>query len=321
MDVRWHGTHGIGRFASELARRIEHRPAQLSGRPADPLDAGRTAWHLRRLRAPDVYFTPGYNAPLTTRCPFVLTVHDLNHIDIAESRGLATSLYYRTVLRRACTRATHVLTVSEFSRRRLLDWAHLDPDRVSVVGNGVSDDFTPEGPRHEPGYEYVLCVSNGKAHKNERRLVDAFLTAELASDVHLVLTGPARPVSDEAHGAAAERIHFTGVITDEELAALYRGATVVAQPSLYEGFGLPIAEAMACGTAVLTSRTTACGEIGDSAAELVDPLSVDSIRRGLERLVGDQARREQLIADGTVRAAEFRWEDVSNRARKILESA
>lgn len=322
VDARWTGAHGIGRFAGEVlarlpnARRVEVGPAPLS--LTDPI------WLSVRLAAlrPPVFFSPGFNPPLFSPAPFVFTIHDLIHLDVPQEASLTKRAYYELVVKPAARRAFRVLTVSEYSRRRILKWANLPPERVVVVGNGVDAAFGPRGPRHEPGYPYVLYFWNGKPHKNMARVLEAFARLP-ESELRLVFSSPPDP--ETRHRALrlgiSHRVVFADGIPEGELPAYYRGARVLAFPTLYEGFGLPALEAMACGTPVLTSNTTSLPEVVGDAALQVDPHDVDAIAGGLRRLLGDEALRATLRARGMERAKQFRWETVAARVRQVLEEA
>lgn len=320
FDDRWSGDHGIGRFAREVNQRIGLHPLDIGGAPWSPLDPLRLTLAMLRLPRDTCVFSPGYNAPLVPVRPYLFVLHDLNHLDRPENSSLAKRLYYRLVIRRACRFAHRVLTVSEFSRRRIVEWSGLPGERVVNVGNGVDEAFNPQVVPQKFPVRYLFCVGSRKAHKNEGRLLEAFARARIDTDIHLLLTGDAdRPTAAlcEKLGLAA-RVDFIGRVAEEDLPRWYRGAIALAFPSLYEGFGLPVVEAMACGTPVLTSATTALPEVAGDAALLVDPLSVDEIAAGIERLCDDASLREELRRRGLERARRFRWEDVATRVESVL---
>lgn len=320
-DARWIGAHGIGRFAAELHSRLHLRQLHISGSPSSPVDPLRMVASMLRLPRRVIIFSPGYNAPLALVRPYVLTVHDLNHIAVRENRSVAKRLYYHLVLRSACLRARRVLTVSDFSRRQIIDWSGVQPDKVVNVGNGVGPAYRPDGERYEAGYPYLLCVSNRKPHKNELRLIEAFSRAQIDPRVRLLFTGGAR---DELNSAirrcgVAGRIGFLGRIEEERLPSLYRGSLALVFPSLYEGFGLPVLEAMACGTPVLTSGVASLPEVAGGAALLVDPLSIDEIAAGIKRICEDHVLRRELRAAGLQRSADFSWDRVAERVSHVLK--
>jgi len=320
FDTRWHGPHGIGRFSSEIHGRLAgFSPIEMRGRPSSPLDPLRLSRHLRAVR-PDLFFSPGYNAPLGAPCPFVFCIHDLNHLCVRQNSSPLKRAYYELIIRPGVRRARAVLTVSEFSRNAICEWAGVTPERVANVGNGVSEVFRTEGPVHPgPGRPYFLHVGNHRPHKNFDGLLRAFAASRLPGSFALVSTG--RP-SDEVRRTVArlrltDSVTFMPEVSDDQLAALYRGALALAFVSLYEGFGLPIVEAMACGTPVLSSNVASMPEVAGDAAILVDPTDTDAIREGLERLAGDEALRQELRSRGLERAKLFSWEKT---ARKVAEA-
>jgi glycosyltransferase involved in cell wall biosynthesis len=319
-DQRWIGNHGIGRFARHVLARLDYAPLELASNPAAPFDSLFLARALKRLGPGDLFFSPGYNTPLYCRAPFVFTIHDLTHIHCAESRRAPTALYYATVMKRACRRAASVLTVSEFTRQQIIQWSGLRSEKVLNVGCGVEPAYQPEGDRYEFPFPYLLCVSNRKPHKNESRIVDAFARARLDAGIHLVFTGESQPdlmrliETRQLRG----RVDFVGMVPEPKLPSLYRGAEALIFPSLYEGFGLPILEAMACGVPVVTSNVTAMAEVAGHAALLVNPRSVEQISSAMEQIVGDTSLRRELREKGILRAAHFSWETTSIRVRQLL---
>lgn len=322
-DTRWIGFHGIGRFAREVIARIPH----LSPLPASlpllhPFEALWLSTLLLRMR-PRVYFSPGFNPPLWSPVPVVFTIHDLIHLRFPEETNALKRAYYRFVVRPAAVRAYRVLTVSEFSRREILEWARLPEEKVVVVGNGVGPEFSPQGKRHEPGYPYVFYVGNTKPHKNFHRLLEAFARSELLGEVRLVCTGtPSQRVLGLIQELGLEQhVVFAGTIPDEELPAYYRGALALVFPSLYEGFGLPALEAMACGTPVVTSSVTSLPEVVGDAAVLVDPYDVESIAWGVRRVVEDSSLRKELRRKGLKRAKQFSWDKTAELTWQVLQEA
>ena len=320
-DQRWIGNHGIGRFAREVLAGFEYAPIPLATHPAAPLDAWRLARALREASSRDLFFSPGYNTPLFCDCPFVFTIHDLSHVYCAENTSPAIQFYYATIMKRACRRASKVFTVSEFTRSQIVEWSGVNKEKVFNVSCGVDSAYRPQGDVYGLTYPYLVCVSNRKRHKNELRTVEAFGRANLDKKVHLVFTGePTKELSAwiELQGLKS-RIDFVGVVPEERLPALYRGAIALIFASLYEGFGFPLLEAMACGTPVVTSNVTAMPEIAGGAALLVDPRSVDDIAYATTLLVTDSSVRRQLREKGLARAAQFTWQSTSTRVHRLMQ--
>ena len=321
-DARWAGSHGIGRFAFEVLRRLpEHR--QLAGGP-EPLSAVDPFWLAWQVaaRRPRLYFSPGFNPPPLSSVPFVFTIHDLIHIQVPAETTPAKRMYYRLIVKPACRRARRVLTVSEYSRAEIIRWADLPPERVVTVGNGVGPPFEPEGPRRQTGYPYVLYVGNSRPHKGLCNLLLAFRGTP-SPDLRLVLAG--RLSAETSRCVESLGIgHRTAIVdspTDQDLACLYRGALCLVIPSLVEGFGLPALEGMACGAPVIASRATALPEVVGEAGVLVDPLDVTAIRREIELVLGSPQRQAAMRAKGIERARQFTWDKVAAKVRAVLEEA
>ena len=319
-DQRWIGNHGIGRFARHVLMDLDYRPVPLNSHPAAPLDSWFLARALRKLEGTDLFFSPGYNTPLSCPAPFVFTIHDLTHIYCPESSRPQIQLYYSTVMKRACRRAARVLTISDFTRNQIIAWSGVSPETVVSVAIGVDLAFRPEGESYELPFPFLLAVSNRKPHKNEFRIVQAFAKANLDSHIHLVFTG--KPTSELARWIEAQgvrpRVEFVGMVPEHRLPSLYRRATALIFPSLYEGFGLPIVEAMACGTPVLTSNITAMPETAGDAALFVDQRSVEQIANGMEQIVKDNFLRQRMREQGLARAARFSWSESCSQVRRLL---
>ena len=323
FDARWIGDHGIGRFAHVMDRDIGLPHLRIGGVPSSAFDPLRLlfAMLIRTPKGAGV-LNPGYNAPLFLVRPYIFTIHDLNHIDRTENSSLFKRMYYRFIMRRAVCNAFRVLTVSQYSRLRIIEWSGVDAYRVVNVGNGVDASYHTHVVPYAPGYPYLLCVGNRKTHKNEPRVVEAFAQAAIDPGIRLIFTGPINDTLQTLclkHGVE-HRVVFVGNVPEEDFPGLYRGAIALVFPSLYEGFGLPVIEAMACGTPVLTSRTTSLPEVAGDAALLVDPLSVEQISVGVARLCGDDDLRHVLRQRGLQRAALFGWENVITKVKDVLET-
>jgi glycosyltransferase involved in cell wall biosynthesis len=260
----------------------------------------------------DLFHAPHYVVPVTP-VPLVVTIHDLIHLHQPQTNPFAP-LYARTMLRRAVRRARRVLTVSEAVAGEVA--AELEARDVIVTPNGIDHDvFRPDGPRAEG--RYFLFAGNDKPHKNVRRLVEAFGRVRRGGDIQLVLAG-----GDFARYAATDGVIVAGfVATSPELAALMRGAIALVQPSLEEGFGLPAAEAMACGTAVITSQAASLVEITGDAALHADATCVDALAGAMQRVLDDDALRASLAARGIERASAFTWLRCASLTRDAYRAA
>lgn len=323
FDKRWEGGHGIGRFSTEISKRIDFENViKIKVKPVSPFDILITPWYL--IFNNFIYFTPGFNAPWFFVKRAIITIHDLNHIDIKGNDSFLKRIYYNLVLKRACKKALAIFTVSNFSKKRIVEWSGADSSKITVVNNGVSSSFKNEGEVYKPGYDYFFCVSNRKEHKNELRLIEAYSLLRDRKGIKLLLTGkPSKKLMEHIRAKGVEEdVLFSGYLSDESLACYYRGAKALLMPSLYEGFGLPVIEAMACGIPTLVSNTTALGEIGRDCSILVDPMSIPDITNGMQRIISDTAYMEHLSLLGLERAKNYTWDNtikiITNTLSKLL---
>ena len=320
FDPRWNGNHGIGRFSRELQQRLPGVvPLSIAGPKLSLFDPLASSLALARCRD-GCFLSPGFNPPLRSPIPFAFTIHDLIHLHVPGESTRVRRLYYATVVRPATRTARCILTVSRHSQQAIVEWAGVPESKVVVVGNGVSAEFTPgEAPASEP--PYLLQVGRSASHKNIPRLLQAYAASRCREEVGLVFAGDPSPDVQRAVEALrlGTRVRFTGPVDDAALAGLYRGARALVFPSLYEGFGLPIVEAMACGTPVITSRATSMSEVaGEGNALFVNPLDVAELSAAMDRVCEDATLRQQLSARGLQRAAEFSWDAVVQRVREAL---
>lgn len=296
---------------------------QLSGKPSSPFDPLRLFHVMLRLPKHSIVFSPGYNAPLFVVRPFVFSIMDLNHLFVPANSSFAKRAYYYFVIKRACHKARRVITISEFSRTQVVSWSGLKAEKVVNVGVGVEDRFSPVGIQHSLDCPYLLYVGSRKPHKNLVRLLKAFSIARIDQAIFLLLSGaPDRYMCAQLRNLGLEnRVRFAGFISEENLPSYYRGALALAFPSLYEGFGLPVLEAMACGTPVLTSNATSLPEVVGDAGLMVDPYDVKAIAAGIERLVEDYQLREKLRTRGLERAKRYTWERTAEKTLRVLQEA
>jgi glycosyltransferase involved in cell wall biosynthesis len=322
FDTRWNGKHGIGRFSSELQKRLPGVvPLRIIGPKLSVFDPLASSLALARHRQGS-FFSPGFNPPLHSPLPFAFTIHDLVHLHVPQESSALRRLYYASVVRPATRKAWRILTVSEHSRREILEWTGLAPERVRVVGNGVSAEFFPGGARATRA-PYLLHVGRRARHKNIGNLLRGYAASHFGKDLQLVFTGDADAetlaLADQA--GVAGRVQFAGPVDDAALVSLYQRCTALVFPSLHEGFGIPILEAMATGTPVITSRTTSMPEVaGEDNALFVDPLDPGCIAHAIDRIAGDASLWDHLQSRGLERAREFSWERVCARVVAALEA-
>ena len=259
----------------------------------------RDAWWYpvelpRRSRGLDVLHCPSFRGPPRAPAPRVVTVHDLAVLRHPEAFNRWTRTYSRALVPRVVRAAQRVIAVSEFTKGELIELLGVADHRIRVIPNAVGEPFVPQGARADG--EYVLAVGTLEPRKNLRRLADA------ARQAGTELRVAGAPGWGDVHVSGGVR--FLGFVSDEELARLYRGSLCVAYTSLYEGFGIPVLEALACGAPVVTSARTAMAEVADGAAVLVDPRDAGAIAGGIREAIG---RRKELAVLGPERARRFSW--------------
>ena len=277
---------------------------------------------------------PHYVLPPLLRCRSVVTIHDCIHLMFPQYLpGRLAYVYAKGSMWSATRKANKILTVSEASKRDILRLFDVDPEKVVVIHNAIDERFlSPANPeqmdlvrqRYQLDHPFVLYVGNIKPHKNLERLIDAFGRArgQCPDDLKLIIVGdeiskyPALRQSVHKH-KLDKHVRFLGFQPMETLAAFYRLARAFVFPSLYEGFGLPPLEAMACATPVVTSNVSSLPEVAGGAALLVDPYDADSIASGIIAAVTDETLRADLIKRGKERARSFSWTQSVRRIHEI----
>jgi glycosyltransferase involved in cell wall biosynthesis len=265
---------------------------------------------LRRLRPRLTHFQHVI-APRSPR-PAVVTIHDLSFERDSKLMGARDRFFFRTMVPWSVRRAARVLAVSERTKHDLVERYRLNENKIVVIPNGVDPVFTPEGPGKD-GAPYLLFVGALQPRKDPLTAIEAL--ALTGTEFRLILAGPDKGAGGEARRAVARlglngRVEFAGHVDKPELAALYRSALCLVFPSRYEGFGLPIVEAMASGTPVVTTAAGAVPEVAGDAAILVEPGNPVALAGGIERALAD---RERLVRAGLERAARFSWEESARR--------
>ena len=301
-------------------------------------------WHRMRLPVyadllaggADVFYAPDFALPPLLRAPGIITVHDLSYRLFPDSYPDSLRSYLETVVPRSVARARLVLADSEATQRDLIAAYDVDPAKVQVLYCGVDAVFQPQDAAaarkdvcarygiHSP---YFLSVGTIQPRKNIARIIAALRgVVEEGLPHHLVHVGRPgwlhEPIFKAPHEhGVSDRVHFlTDVDSDEDLATLYSGATACVFPSIYEGFGIPVLEAMACGTPVITANVSSLPEVAGQAAILVDPTEVDAIGDALAKLATDEGMHATLSAAGRERAAMFTWERAATELRAHLAS-
>ena len=296
--------------------------------------ASELTWLPARLRRDrvDLLHSLGTTSPPLCPVPSVVTVLDLIYRHFPETFPLASRLGLRALVPTGARRADRVIAISQAGKRDLIDTLGLEPGNVDVVylGFGMSPAADPL-PEAELRDRYglgdgpvVLTISAALRHKNLERLIRAFARVTAAHDAHLVVVGHSGLEQDALRAAAdaqgiADRVVFTGWVDDAVVEGLYAVATVFAYPSLLEGFGLPLLEAMRRDVPVACSNVSALPEVAGDAAELFDPHDDNAIARAVARLLVDAERRGELIARGRERWPQFTWERAARETLAVYD--
>ena len=316
-----HEIGGVERLAREMADRLPRlNPARYRViRPPERLAhrAGH-AWEQAVLpllaREAELIYSPANLAPLASRRN-VVVIHDVAALRHPEWYRPFYVRYQRALLPAIARRARLVITVSDFSRRELVEVLGVNPERVAVVPNGVDERFNPAAEPLPTERPYVLAVGTRIARKNLTVLSEA--AARLREQgVDLVHAGSGRGYMREEETGALREL---GYVSEERLPALYAGALALVMPSLYEGFGLPCLEAMACGVPVVASNAGALPETCGDAAQLVDPHDAGGFADALMRIAGDEELRGRMAAASAERAAPFTWARTAELTDAALE--
>ncbi|WP_194776390.1 glycosyltransferase family 4 protein [Pararhodonellum marinum] len=322
IDGRWAGDTGIGRLYKEV---MANAPAAVDfefvksnmglGNLFSPL---MLANEIKRSSA-EVFYSPSFMPPLYSRTPFIFTIHDLMHLFYYSSLH---RIYYRQVIARLASNAKQIITVSHFSKQQLISLLGIREEIISVIYNGVDASFLNNSEEMSLDRPYFLYVGNRRKNKNLPAMITAFATADIPGEFILALSG--HPDSDLElllkKLKIKKRVRFLGFIEDEDLPKYYRGAFATLFVSLMEGFGLPLIESMASRTPVLTSSENALAEVAGGAALCVDPLSVEAIKSGIERLVNDRTLYQECVLKGYERAGHFSWETTAKKTWELILS-
>ena len=290
-------------------------------------------WHRARLPIPVEIITGKVNLyhatdfvlpPTLPRTRTLLTVHDLSFIRVPDAASPNLRAYLDAVVPRSVRRADHVLADSTATKNDLIELYDTPPEKITVLLSGVDARFTHvddvtarqavREKYHIPGRPYILAVGTVQPRKNYGRLIQALARLRAQRhDVDLVIVGGRGWLEDPIYETIRttdmrDHVHFTGFADDADLPALYSEAVCVAVPSLYEGFGIPVLEGMACGTPVVTANVSSLPEVAGDAALTISPTDLDALTDALERLLTDSALRTQLIRRGLERVKQFTWE-------------
>jgi glycosyltransferase involved in cell wall biosynthesis len=295
----------------------------------------RLSWELAR-RPPDVLWIPAHVLPLVHPRRSVVTIHDLGYLYYPTGHRRLHRLYLRLSTAWSARVAAHLIAVSEATKADLVREYGVSPDKVTVIYHGIDERFQPLADpadlaavrrRYGIAGPYVLYVGTLQPRKNLARLVEAFgqlVSREgIRERFQLVLAGRKGWLYNTIFEAVArlgltERVVFPGYVPAEDVPTLMAGAQLFVLPSLYEGFGLPVAEALACGVPVVCANASSLPEVAGDAALLVDPTDVDALAGAMRRALTDEDLRRELIARGFQQAARFSWDRCAAETLAVL---
>lgn len=285
-------------------------------------------WALSRIKA-DLAHGPLLVAPMMAPCPTVVTIHDLSFIQFPHLFRPANRLYLTVMTRLSAQRARRFIAVSDHTASESVHLLGIPRARIDVVYHGVDSSFKPlpkatvEAFRQRMGLpqRFVLCVGTLEPRKNHIRLAEAFARLRY-DDAKLVLVGGRGWLYEELFAKVealdmSDDIVFAGYVTYEDLPLWYNAATTFAYPSLYEGFGMPVLEAQACGTPVMTSTASSLPEAAGDGALMVDANDVNAIAAGLDRILADEPLRDDLRARGLAHASQFTWAQTARETARV----
>lgn len=288
---------------------------------------------IRELRL-DVFHAPASNGlPLVKPCAYVLTIHDVIGMaapHLVPAASLIPRVHHWARLRIALSRADALVTGSEHSKRDIVRWLSVGPERVTVIPDGADARFRPVDAavaaearaRYGLAGSYVLYVGGFDRRKNVDALIEGFARSRAAKTVDLALAGDVTTEVDvlqQRARACGVEPRFLGYVPDEDLPALYSGAAVFVYPSLYEGFGLQLVEAMACGAPVAAANRTSLPEVLDGAGLLIDPENRDDIAGAIDTVLFDGTVARTLRERGLAVARNLTWERAASRTQRLYE--
>ncbi|MEG3065004.1 glycosyltransferase family 1 protein [Acetomicrobium sp.] len=286
-----------------------------------------------RLRG-NLLFSPSNTGPLIEERQ-VVTIHDITPLEHPEWLNPRFAKWYQFLIPRLVHKARRIIAVSNFTKSRICEVTSVQPDKAVVIYNGADERFRPKSSEEIArtkdtfgisNFRYILTVATIEPRKNLQRLLEAWDVwhVNLPQDIWLVIAGAKGKdlvFRDAVFNRLPPKICMIGHVPDEHLPALYSGALAFIYVSLYEGFGLPPLEAMACGTPVLTSNVTSLPEVVGDAALTVNPYDIDAIAEGIKRLIEDDNLRKELPQKGLARAKLFSWERTAEVTWSVLKEA
>lgn len=344
--ARTEQTQNFRLFVSGQSRRFNQQPpgANFTWKPTPISDRWLARlWHKLRIPLPIETFTGGvdlYHAtdfvlpPTLKRTRTIVTVHDLSFVHVPEAASPRLKVYLDQVVPSSVHRADHVLADSEATRQDVINLYKVKPDKVTTLYSGVNASFRAvdvdldylSRKYNIPKYPFIFSIGTVQPRKNYIRLIQAVAKLrEQKVDVNLVIAGGKGWLEDPIYAEVnrlqlADHVHFIGFADDADLPMLYSAARCVAYASLYEGFGFPVLEGMACGTPVVTSNVSSLPEVAGNSALMVDPYNVDQLADALKTAIVDEDIRTRMIETGLEQAGQFTWQDSAHKLLQVYNS-
>lgn len=284
-------------------------------------------WLLKKYKI-DLFHAPSFVAPLVCPTRMVMTIHDLNHLVLPQYYTPLHIFYYQTLVKSCIKKSKYILTVSKFSKAEIVRNLSIDPGKICVTYNGVSENYKPVFDKNLIGYvrdlyslpeQFIFCLSNSKPHKNIQQLVRAFCFSNV--NIPLVLASS----SDPALIRLAEQydkkhlLHFTRFIDEKHLPIVYSMTKLFVYPSTYEGFGLPPLEALSCGTPVVVAKSASLPEVVGDQATFMNPYDYQDIAKALEITVEGEYMSEAHQKGRISYAKQFSWFEMASKTMEVYE--
>ncbi len=276
----------------------------------------------------DIFHSPSFFGPVLAGCKVVMTIHDMIHVLFPGESSVLHRAYYNIIVKRAARNASRIITVSENSKCDISSYLNLPSEKIAVTYNAVDkqfkcssdDDINKIKGRLKINDKYILYVGSQKPHKNVGLLIAAYLQLREKINHQLVIVGKKdRLFQKSLRDHKLEGVIFSGQVKDVLLPHFYSGADVFVSPSLYEGFGLPLIEALACETPVVAIKTSSVCEVLGDAGLIVDMACPDKLAKSIYRVLSDEDLRNSLVGKGMARVKRFSWEETVNRTLRVYD--
>jgi glycosyltransferase involved in cell wall biosynthesis len=283
---------------------------------------------LNKYKNEAIFHSPSFVSSPFIKCPTIMTIHDLNHLKFPEYYTRFHRYYYNYIVKPSALKAKKILTVSEFSKKEIVNWLNCESEKVVVTYNGIDENFKVINDndklrnirtKYDLPEKFILYIGNLKPHKNIANLIKAI--KKINQKIILVINGKSNESLNKIimENHVENKIKFIGYVNDDDLPALYNLAELFIYPSLYEGFGLPPLEAMACGCPVITSNTSSLPEVVGDAGIMVNPYHVEEIARAIDLVLSNENLRREMIEKGLKQAQKFSWRKTAEETLKVYE--